>query len=158
MSPNTDEISEGRLLAAISHAAVLTGALAPVVGVLIYVTQKEKSTYAAAQGLQAAIYQLFGLAVIILAWSCWTCFYILTFVPLIQNPDQYGNTLPAITWVGIASMICPFIVMGLWVLYGLFGAIRAWSGADFRYLFVGRLVDNYLSGDKEATPPSPAAA
>jgi hypothetical protein len=37
-------------------------------------------------------------------------------------------------------MICPFLVMALWGLYGLYGAVRAWSGADFRYALIGRLV------------------
>jgi uncharacterized Tic20 family protein len=136
---------EERLLAAISHAAVITGAIGPVVGVLVYITQKEKSAYAARQGLQAAIYQLIGLLVIILAWSCWGLFYALTFIPLIADPEQYSEAPPAIFWVGMASMICPFIIMGLWLVYGLYGAVRAWSGAEFRYAIIGQLVDDRLS-------------
>ena len=138
---------EERLLAAISHASVIAGAIGPVVGVLVYITQKEKSAYAARQGLQAAIYQLIGLLLIILAWTCWGLFYALTFIPLIADPDQYSDAPPPIFWVGMASMICPFILMGLWLVYGLYGAVRAWSGADFRYALVGQLVDGQLVGE-----------
>jgi uncharacterized Tic20 family protein len=145
MSEKEQYTQEERLLAAISHAAVIAGAIGPVVGVLVYITQKEKSAYASKQGLQAAIYQLIGLLVIILAWSCWGVFYALTFIPLIADPDQYNDAPPPIFWVGMASMICPFIIMGLWLVYGLYGAVRAWTGADFRYAVVGQLVDSQVA-------------
>lgn len=144
MSEKEQYTQEERLLAAISHASVIAGAIGPVVGVLVYITQKEKSAYAAKQGLQAAVYQLVGLLVMILAWSCWGLFYALTFIPLIADPDQYSDAPPPIFWVGMASMICPFILMGLWLVYGLYGAVRAWSGADFRYAVIGQLVDGQL--------------
>ena len=83
---------------------------------------------------------------IILAWSCWGLFYALSFIPLIADPEQYNDAPPPIFWVGMASMICPFIIMGLWLVYGLYGAVRAWSGAEFRYALVGQLVDGQLAG------------
>jgi hypothetical protein len=139
MTVNHETSQEERLLGGLAHASVITGAIGPAVGLLIYLTQKEKSPYAARQSLQAALYQLVGLVVIIGAWSCWGFFYALTFIPLIANPDQYRDTPPPIFWVGLGSMVIPFIVMGLWGLYGLYGAIRVWTGADFRYAFLGRL-------------------
>ncbi|MCB9420592.1 MAG: DUF4870 domain-containing protein [Ardenticatenaceae bacterium] len=135
---------EERLLAALAHAAIITGMIAPVAGLLIYITQKEKSSYAAGQGMQAAIYQLLGLLVMILAWSCWGVFYTISLIPLIANADQYNDAPPAIFWVGLGSMVCPFIVMALWGLYGLWGAVRAWTGADFRYLVIGQVVEKRL--------------
>jgi uncharacterized Tic20 family protein len=131
---------EERLLAGLAHAAIITGYLAPVAGILIYVTQKEKSAYAAGQALQAAVYQLAGILVMIVAWVLWGFCYALSFIPIITAPDQYSDAPPPIFWVGMASMICPLIIMGLWGLYGLYGAVRAWTGDDFRYAFVGKLV------------------
>ncbi|HEX6384508.1 MAG TPA: DUF4870 domain-containing protein [Anaerolineae bacterium] len=145
MTTQVQRTQEERLLAALAHAAIITGAMAPVAGILIYLTQKEKSAYAAGQALQAAVYQLLGLLVIIIAWACWGGFYALTFIPLIRNAEQYQDAPPPIFWLGLGSMICPFIVMGLWGLYGLYGALRAWAGADFRYAFVGRLVTERLT-------------
>ena len=130
---------EERLLAGLAHASIVTGAIGPAVGLLIYLAQKEKSTYVARQALQAALYQLLGLVVIIIAWSCWGLFYALTFIPLITNPDQYQDAPPPIFWVGLGSMVIPFMVMAVWGLYGLYGAIRVWAGADFRYAVIGRL-------------------
>lgn len=140
MTAHNEYSQEERLLAAIAHASVITGAIGPVVGLLIYITQKEKSAYAAGQGLQAAIYQLIGLLVMILVWSCWFGFYMLTLIPVI-NAEQSNDAPPPIFWVGLVSMICPFIIMGLWMLYGLYGAVRTWTGADFRYAVIGRLVE-----------------
>ena len=135
---------EERLLAALAHAAIITGMIAPIAGLLIYITQKEKSAYAARQGLQAAIYQLFGLLVMILAWACWGMFYAVSLIPLMANANQYNDAPPPIFWIGLGSMVCPFIVMAIWGLYGLWGAIRAWTGADFRYLVIGQMVENRL--------------
>lgn len=130
---------EERLLGGLAHASIVTGAIGPAVGLLIYLTQKEKSTYVARQSLQAVLYQLVGLVVMIVVWSCWGFFYTLTFIPVITNADQYRDAPPPIFWVGMGSMVIPFIIMGLWGLYGIYGAIRVWTGADFRYVFIGRL-------------------
>jgi hypothetical protein len=130
---------EERLLGGLAHASVVTGAIGPAVGLLIYLTQKEKSAFAARQSLQAALYQLVGLGVMIVAWSCWGFFYALTFIPLITNAEQYQDAPPPIFWVGLGSMVIPLFIMGLWGLYGLYGAVRVWVGADFRYVFIGRL-------------------
>jgi uncharacterized Tic20 family protein len=138
---------EERLLAALAHAAIITGMIAPIAGLLIYITQKEKSAYAARQGMQAAIYQLLGLLVMILAWSCWGIFYTISLIPLMANADKYQDAPPPIFWIGLGSMICPFIPMAIWGSYGLWGAVRAWTGADFRYLVIGQMVDNRLNNN-----------
>lgn len=132
------------LLSALAHAAIILGAIGPVVGLIIYLMQKEKSIYAAGQALQAAVYQLLGMLVTVIVWSCWSFFYALTFIPLITNPEQYQTAPPPIFWVGMGSMVLPFIVMGIWGIYGLFGALRAWKGADFRYAIIGNLVMNKM--------------
>ncbi len=145
MSSDKSYAQEDRLLAALAHAAIITGMIAPIAGLLIYITQKEKSAYAARQGLQAAIYQLLGLLVMILAWACWGGFYTISLIPLIANADKYQDAPPPIFWVGLGSMICPFILMAIWGLYGLWGTVRAWMGADFRYILIGQMVEKRLN-------------
>lgn len=137
-------LQEDRLLGTLAHGAIITGAIGPVVGILIYITQKEKSRYAAGQALQAAVYQLVGIFVAIVAWSCWGIFYAASFIPIIMNAEQYSDAPPPIFFISLASMIIPFILMGLWGLYGLFGAVRVWMGTEFRYLLIGRLVEKRL--------------
>jgi uncharacterized Tic20 family protein len=134
-----EHTQEERLLAGLAHASVVTGAIAPVVGLLIYFNQKEKSSYVAGQALQAVFYQLSGLIVITLVWLLWGIFYALSFFPLIMNPEQYQDAPPPIFWVGLASIILPFAVMGIWALYGLYGSLRTWLDQDFHYILVNRL-------------------
>lgn len=133
-----------RIMAALSHGSIIAGQMGIVAAIAVYVTQKDKSVYAARQAVQAAVYQIVGFIVILLGWGCWTGFYFLTFIPIINNPNQYQDAPPPIFWVGMGSMICPFLLMAVWFLYGLFGAIQTWLGKDFKYAVIGNMVEQRL--------------
>ena len=139
MTPDTT--NEERLLASISHAAVVVFGPGILVGLLIWLTQKEKASYASQQGLQAAVYQAVGMIVIMALWFLWGIFYALTWIPLIQNPDQFEEAPPPIFWIGLASMVIPFLAMLVWALYGLWGAFKTLRRQEFRYAFLGKLVN-----------------
>ena len=130
--------TENRLLAALAHGSVVAQGLGILVGVVVYVTQRDKSRYAAFQALQAAVYQLINLIIIMGLWLVWGVFYGLSMIPLIQqanaNPDAPP---PAIFWVSMISMVIPLFYMLLITLYGLWGGVRTWQGKDFRYLLIG---------------------
>ena len=155
MTTNNQYTQEERLLAALAHAAIITGMIAPIAGILIYVTQKEKSAYAARQGLQAAVYQLIGLLIMILVWSCWGFFYMISLIPLMANADQYNDAPPPIFWVGMISMICPFIFMAIWGLYGFWGTVQAGMGREFRYAVVGQMTERWLDKRDETAVSTP---
>ena len=130
--------TENRLLAALAHGSVVTQGLGILVGVVVYITQREKSRYAAFQGLQAAVYQLVNLIIVIGMWVVWGFFYGLSILSLIKleetNPDAAP---PAIFWIAMISSVIPLIYMVLVGLYGLWGALRTWQGKDFKYLIIG---------------------
>jgi uncharacterized Tic20 family protein len=107
-----------------------------LVGLLVYVTQRDKSRFAAFQGLQAAVYQLFVMGASIVLWMCYALCSLATSIPLMADPDAY-DTPPTFFWVGFGSMVIPLGLMLLAALYGLFAALRVWRGADFRYIGVG---------------------
>jgi uncharacterized membrane protein len=129
--------TENRLLAALTHAAIMTQGLGLLAGVIVYVNQREKSRWAAFQALQAAVYQLITLLVTIGAWIVWGIFYALTFIPIIQQPELYEDAPPPIFWIGMGSMVIPMVLMLVVGLYGLWGALRTWQGKDFRYAVIG---------------------
>jgi uncharacterized Tic20 family protein len=137
----SDTTRDEYLMAAIAHASVVVFGPGILVGVLLWVTQKEKSAYAAGQGLQAALYQLIGMIVVAAAWMVWGIFYAITWIPLIQNAEQFEDAPPPIFWIGLASMVIPLLAMVVWALYGLWGAWKSLRGQDFRYAFIGRLLD-----------------
>jgi uncharacterized Tic20 family protein len=135
---NNIPTTEERLMAAISHGGVIVSGPGVLVGLVIWLTQREKSPYAARQGMQAAVYQLLGFLGIIALWFLWGIFYFLTFIPLIIYPDRYQDAPPPIFWVGMGSMIIPIAFMVVWALYGLWGALRCLQGRDFNYALLGK--------------------
>lgn len=136
----TNPSREERLMASIAHASVVIFGPGILVGVLIWLTQKEKAPFASKQGLQATVYQLLGMIVIMALWIVWGIFYALTWIPIMQNLEQFEAAPPPIFWIGLASMVVPLIVMLAWALYGLWGALKSLRGHDFRYALIGKLL------------------
>lgn len=132
--------SEERMMAVFAHASVVVFGPGILVGMFIWLTQKGKAAYAAAQGLQAAVFQLAGMVLTMLLWILWGVFYALTWIPLIVNPDLLEGPPPPIFWIGMISMVVPLLLMLAWVLYGLWGALQALRGRDFHYALIGRLL------------------
>jgi len=135
-NPSNDE----RLMAAFSHAAVVVFGPGILIGVFIWLTQKEHAAYASKQGLQAAVYQLIGMILTMGLWFLWGIFYSLTWIPFVQNPELLDGPPPPIFWIGMISMVVPLIIMVAWTLYGLWGALQTYRGRDFRYALIGKLL------------------
>lgn len=136
----TNPSREECLMASIAHASVVVFGPGILVGVLIWLTQKEKAPFASRQGLQATVYQLLGMIVIMALWVVWGIFYALTWIPIMQNLEQFEAAPPPIFWIGLASMVVPLMVMLVWALYGLWGALKSLRGHDFRYVLIGKLL------------------
>lgn len=132
-----------RVMAAIAHGGILVGILTGgiggiVVALFLWLTQKEKSAFVAFQSLQATVYQAVGLLLTTLAFGIWgVCWVLLLVPPLVTNPDAYANMPPPTLWFGLLLLCLP---LGLWfvfILYGLWAALRTLGGYDFRYAFIG---------------------
>jgi uncharacterized Tic20 family protein len=142
MTQKIEATPNERLLSAAAHASIVLGFFTNFVGGivaagLIWLSQRERSRWVAFQALQALIYQVIGLMVWIIAFGCWFLFYMASFIPIIAQAERYRAGPPPIFWAGLGSLCLPFILMGLWMLYGLYGAVRAYSGVDFRYILIG---------------------
>jgi hypothetical protein len=133
-----DRSTENRLLAALVHGSIVTQGLGILVGVVVFATQRDRSRYAAFQGLQAAVFQFVNLVITIGLWVVWGVLYGLSMIPLIvqaqANPDAAP---PAVFWIATILSVIPATYMLLVGLYGLWGAVRTWQGTDFRYLLIG---------------------
>jgi len=130
--------TENRLLAALAHGAVATQGIGILVGVVVYVTQRDKSHYAAFQGLQAALFQLANLIITIGLWVVCGILYGLSMILLIVQADANPDAAPpAIFWIAMISVVIPLIYMILIGLYGLWAAVRTWQGRDFKYPLIG---------------------
>lgn len=146
LAPTQDE----KTLAGLAHGSILLGLATSGVGgivaaLVIWATQKEKSPYAAAQALQATVYQAVTFLIMMIAWCCWIGLYMMMiFVPLMSNPGAYEAAPPAGLWVGLFLMIVPLGIWGLIILYGLYGTVRCLGGHDFKYAIIG----DWLEGQR----------
>jgi len=141
----TRPIQDERIMAAISHASIIAGGFGIVAATVIWLMQKEKSNYVRFQALQATAYQFVGMLATIILWACWGCFYGLSFIPIIRNPQGYEDAPPPIFWIALISSVLPLVIMGLWWLYGLYGGLRTLQGRDFKYSILGSMVQRYTS-------------
>jgi uncharacterized Tic20 family protein len=148
VQPNT----ENRLLGALAHASIMAQGLGILVGVLVYLNQRDKSRYVAFQALQAAVYQVFALAVTIGSWIIWGIFYGLTFIWMIPAMEavESNGALPPIFWVNMGSMGVPFLLMLIVGIIGLIAALQTWRGKDYRYPVIGGMLERSGLWDKPA--------
>lgn len=148
MSDQVAISQEDKALAAMAHASILLGIITSGIGgivaaLVIWLVQKEKSTYVAFQSLQALVYQGVVMIITIVAWCCWGILWMLMLLPpLFANPDAYMYAPPAGMWVGLFFMVIPLGIWGLTILYALWGAIRCLGGHDFRYAIIGNWLED----------------
>jgi uncharacterized Tic20 family protein len=152
MSDEMTVSRDERMMAGLAHGSVLLGLVTNGVGgigaaLLIWLTQRGKSAYVAAQALQALVYQLVTLLLTMVFWCCWGGLWMLMIIPpIIANPSAYDNAAPPGMWVGLTLMIFPLGLMALTTLYGVWGAVRSMSGHDFRYAVIGNWLERQEAG------------
>lgn len=120
--------SDERTWAMLAHLSVLvnlfTGALGPLIPLVMYLSFKDRSRYVAYQSLQAFIFQLLwwvgGGVVIGGAWL----------ITVILMPVLVGFLCLPI------ALVISFLPLGV-MAYGVIGGLRASQGEDFKYWLVG---------------------
>jgi uncharacterized Tic20 family protein len=139
-----------KIMAALAHVSAILPFMGVIAPIVIWVTQKDKSEYVAFQALQAVIYQL----LMILAWfvgmGCYMLSFFGTFLT-IPFAGSNGTTNPSAAPFFALGFIIPFLVMGfmfigggIFIIYGLIGAIQIFRGKDFRYFIIGNRLADYL--------------
>jgi uncharacterized Tic20 family protein len=157
---------DDKVVAALAHA------LGPLIAIIVWATQKDKSPFVAFQSLQALVYQLTGFVGMLLGMACYMCSFVGMFgsmfaiIPLGAigaaasegTPDAIEGLAALIGFlISTVTMTVPFAIFGLlflaaiaFFLYGLWAAISVFQGKDFRYIVIGRWLERYLAKDAEA--------
>jgi uncharacterized Tic20 family protein len=138
-TPMSDK--EERILSALAHGSIVAQGLGILVGVVLYVTQRDRSERVAFQALQAAVYQFVSLLVTVGLWMAWLVFHGISYIPLFQNPEAFEENPPTFFFITLAAMVVPLALTMVWWLYGLLGALQTLRGRKFRYAVIGRLLD-----------------
>ena len=147
MNAQTGVSQNEKVLAGLAHGSILLGLFSNGLGgivaaLVIWLIQKEKSAYVAAQALQALVYQALTFLITMLAWCCWGVLWMaLLLPPILADPAAYENAVPPGMWTGLILIIVPLVIWGITILYGLWGAARCLGGHDFRYAVIGRWLD-----------------
>jgi uncharacterized Tic20 family protein len=156
---------DDKIVAALAHA------LGPLIAIIVWATQKDKSPFVAFQSLQAMVYQLTGFVGALLGMACYMCSFLgvfggmFAFIPLAAigtaatEGSEAAEGIAALIGflISMVTMIVPFAIFGLlilailaFLLYGLWAAISVFQGKDFRYIVIGRWLERYLAQNAEA--------
>jgi uncharacterized Tic20 family protein len=149
----TDLNENERTMAGLAHAGILLGLVTsgiggPIVALVIWLTQRDESEWVRFQALQALVYQLLGIAVTFFSVMCWLGIWFASFVPLMANPEQYADAPPPAMFASLALLCVPLGLTVLWTLYGVWGGLRTWQGADFRYFILGDMLSQSGNSDQ----------
>jgi uncharacterized Tic20 family protein len=139
--PTQDE----RIMAALAHVAVLLPLMGVIAPILIWATQREKSSYVAFQSLQALAYQLIMILAFFVGMACYMAsfFGMFLFIPFSSS----GGSAQPPGWLFVFPLLifgAIFVGGAIFMLYGLIGAAMTLQGKHFRYVFLGHTVERYL--------------
>ena len=138
-----DTSQENRLLAALSHASVLFSSPGVIVPIVIYATQKKKSSFIGFQALQALIWQIVAFVFMILTSSCMVGAVL---IPVLFATSSQNARVLELSGGGIfvTMMVSVFLMIFgnlAFVIYGIIGAVATYRGKDFRYVFIGSRIE-----------------
>ena len=146
MKPNTPKQDE-RTMAALAHASIVVFGMGIIASVVLWATEKDRSRYVAFQALQATVYHIIGFCIFMAGMLCWLILYFASFIPLMIAVEQGSNDPPLAFILSMLLMVVPLIFMGIWIIGGLWGAVRAFQGTDFRYFVIGDQVERWMAAD-----------
>lgn len=148
---------DDKIVAALAHA------LGPLIAIIVWATQKDKSPFVAFQSLQALVYQLTGVVGMLLGMACYLCSFVgvfagmFAFIPFAAAEGGADGPEGFAALIGFLISMVPFAIIGLLILaalafffYGLWAAISVFQGKDFRYIVIGRWLERYLTRGAEA--------
>ena len=141
--PNRDE----RTMAGLAHASVIMFGMGIIASVVLWASEKERSRYVAYQALQATVYHIIGFCVFMAGMGCWLLLYFASFIPLMISATQGSDEVPLAFVLSMVLMVIPLGFMGLWMIGGLWGAVRAFQGRDFSYPAIGDWVERWMEGE-----------
>jgi uncharacterized Tic20 family protein len=160
--PSQDE----RLMAAFAHFSAFLPFTGFVVPVVIWVTQKEKSHYAASQALQAAVLQ----ACMTAAWLIGMGIYIFSFLGIFltmffapSGKTEQSTTIFVLLF--LLAFATPFLVMAAMLIvriafniYAIAATIITLQGKSFHYLLIGKWVERFIQPKPVVPQVSPPAS
>ncbi len=136
MNDQTTPSQDDKIVGAIGHAAALLPMWGIIAPALIWITQREKSSYIRQQSAQALAWQ--ALQIILLF-----AIYLPAVLIIFSQEMRVTELVNTILQICASSII---ILFGFGpILIGIYAAVRNLQGLDFTYPLLGRRVRTYLA-------------
>ncbi len=155
-SLNPITTSDERLLAALAHGSVIFSFFGPIVPALVWAFQRRKSPYVAFHALQAIGYQMLTFWVGMAAYLLFILAFMLVAIPLMGLAASNSDFEVTPFILQGFMMFFLFGFMGLYMLFGIVGAVLCLLDKDFKYPILGKRLEKYL--DRGAHPSDPLNA
>lgn len=141
---SSDEI----VMSALAHGSVLLSFFGPIGPILVWISQRKRSSYAAFHALQALGYQMaffwIGTAVALLLVIFWMLLFLPEMIAAVEaNPE---NAFAPLAFQS-GFMLMNASIFGIYFIGGAAGAVTCMLKKDFRYPWLGKRLEKYLRFD-----------
>ncbi|MGD9580120.1 MAG: DUF4870 domain-containing protein [Vampirovibrionia bacterium] len=147
---------EERIIASVMHLAGILPFMGMFIPMLIWILKKDKSFYIALHCLQTLIYQTTGILIFIMGMILYIASFLGVFIATAVSTGFDKNTEPSP--IIIVFFFIPFIIFFsifffyiIYMLYSILGFILTLAKGDFKYVIIGKRVENYLKKDSTKT-------
>ena len=138
--PSQDE----RIMAALCHGSLILSWIGLAVPVIVWITQKDKSRYVTVQALQALLFPLVRVAVMMVGLGCYlaAAFSTLFSTTAIDSARTSG---PPATFLFPLAVLCVMGFFGiLFFAYAVYAIVMTLQGKPFYYIIIGDWVERFL--------------
>jgi uncharacterized Tic20 family protein len=144
VTPLSEE-GEDNYLAAMAHSTAIFSLWGAIFPLMIWVSQKDRSSFLGFQAAQAAIFQVIGAALNLLGLLAYVIllFGIMAVVSAAAFYSGPQSIPPELAWLFIPIMCLTLLILGLGPLFlclASWAAYRILTGHDYRYPFLGRIL------------------
>lgn len=143
LSPTQDD----KITSALAQATIVLPMWGVIAAIVIWATQREKSAYIRDQALQALGWQVSLVAVWFVGMFCYLASFFSVFTSMAVMESGSGSAAgpPAALLLPFFSMGLIFLSMFVFVVVGLFAAVRNLQGQQFTYPLLGHWVRSYAN-------------
>ncbi len=146
--PSSSPSSNDKIMAALAHVSAMMPMIGVIAPIVIWATQKDKSEFVAFQAIQAVAYQLLMVFLYFVGMGCYMGSFFLMFPAGFLTSGSSMDSTPLFIFIPFVVFGCILLGGFFFIIYGIVAAILTFQGRDFRYVFLGNWLANYLNKNK----------
>lgn len=140
------------IIAALMHLCCIIPFFGIIAPLIVWLLKKDKSFFLSFQCLQTIVYQSTGLIIFITGMILYTLSFFIVFIGtfIMAGLSDKGEPSPlffilfAIPFIIFFLM---FFILFIYIVYGIIGFATTLIKKDFKYIFIGKKLEKYLSNN-----------